>query len=244
MKAEEGDAAPFNDDPALRKLLGNYPTPEAVAQLAACKSKLAQEAFVRLWLTEGTPYLFQKCPAIYEDLRSWLAKSFGVCPKDITILGSARLGFSLSPPPKFGRPFGEKSDLDLALVSPTIFEEFRRQFSQWEKDYENGVEMPCNPTERSYWDENKDFGRRNFPRGFFDAKKLPNRDPYPIAKQVNNAMWALIEKLKVTPGAPVIRKEASVRVFRDWKSLVARVSYNLGRVLSKMTAPHAMEPSR
>ena len=58
---------------------------------------------------------------------------------------------------------------------------------------------------------------------------------YAVAQRVNNAMWALTEKLRVTPDAPVPRK-ASIRIYRDWKSLVERVRFNLRGVITEGTA--------
>lgn len=227
---------PFQSDPLLQGWEGHLPRPEEVAKL---DTRLAREKFVRLWLTEGTPYAFRNCPAIYEDLRGWLAYRLDACPKDITIIGSARLGFSLKPEQTFGRPFGERSDLDLALISTTIFEEFSKMFSIWVNDYETGLVKPRNETERGYWIGNREFGRNNLPLGFFDANKLPNLNRYRVVQRVNDTMWRLKEKLKVTPGAPVI-KNASVRIYRDWKSLVARSNYNLMRVLSNLAATSVM----
>jgi hypothetical protein len=184
-----------------------------------------REAFVRLWLTEGTPYVFRECAALYEDVRSWLARRLNVCPKDITLIGSARLGFSLSPA-KYGQPFRNDSDFDVALVSPTAFDGFREAFLKWEDDYQKRVVSPRHDTERAYWDANLDFLHENLPRGFLDARKLPTLDRYPISQQFNNAMWALVKKLEATPGAPVPSR-ASVRIYRDWRSLVRRVAFNL-----------------
>jgi len=230
---------PFHSDPLLQGWDGHLPTPEEVAKL---NKRLAIEKFVRLWLTEGTPYAFKNCPAIYEDIRGWLAYRLDACPKDITIVGSARLGFSLKPEPNFGRSFGERSDLDFALISVTIFEEFRKMFFLWVNDYEKEVVKPQNETEGGYWIENKEFGRRNLPLGFFDANKLPNLDRYRVVQRVNSTMWRLKKRIEVTPGAPVIRK-ASVRIYRDWKSLVTRVSYNLMLVLSKLAATSVVRPN-
>lgn len=222
---------PFHSDPLFQGWSRQLPRPEEVAKL----DKLwAIEKFVRLWLTEGTPYAFIRCPEIYEDLRRWLANRLNACPKDITVLGSARLGYSLKPEPNYGRPFGEKSDLDLALVSASTFEDFRKMFFNWEYDYDNGFVKPRNQKERGYWDENKIFGRMNLPRGFFDSNKLPNFDRYPVAQRVNHSLWCLKEKLKITPRAPEF-KNASVRIYRDWKSLVCIVSYNLKWALSKFS---------
>lgn len=188
--------------------------------------RAAREIVARLWLTEGLPCAFLPFPAVYEDLRGWLASRLNVHPKEVTLIGSARIGYSLAPPPEFGRPFHSGSDLDLSIVSGDLFQRVASAFSNFSADYRSGAVIPRTPHERQLWDENLAFGMRNIPRGFFDPNKIPNFHRYPIAQQVSQSMWALKKKLEVTPGAPQVRR-ASTRVYGDWQSFVERVSFNL-----------------
>ncbi len=233
ISPNQHQAKPFRAEPSLQGLPPQYPLPEQVARLSQCKTPWGREAFVRLWLAEGTPSVFQNCPGIYEDIRSWLGSRLGVCPKDITLVGSARLGFSLAPPPKYGLLFDSNSDFDLALVSSSAFSEFESGFAKWDSDYESGSIEPRNEKERGYWDSNREFFRRNSPKGFLDAEKLPTFTRYPISIKFNNAMWALRQKLRATPGAPVPRR-ASIHVYRDWQCFVRRAANNLRSVLGKL----------
>ncbi len=230
-----GRARPFKAESSLRRLPLPYPRHDEVALLTHSKSPWGREAFVRLWLTEGAPYAFRGCPDVYEDVRAWIGSQLDVYPKDITLVGSARLGFSLRPPPKYGEPFGGASDLDVALVSPALFEELHESFLRWRQDYQLGAVKPRNEKERGYWDDNLGRLDHYVGLGFLDAKKLPTFDRYPISKKMNNAMWALREKLRVTPGAPV-PSGASVRVYRSWEQLVCRVAFNLDDVLRRIAA--------
>ena len=230
-----GRTRPFRTEPILRTIPSYQLRPEDLIRALSGKTSWSGEAFIRLWLTEGPPEVFRECPDVWEDLRSWLANRLQICPKDITIVGSARLGFSLSPPPKYGSKFGKDSDLDLALIDTATFEQFRQGFFLWVEEYANGSVSPRNETERKHWEANRDGGRGNFARGFFDANKLPNFPHYAIARHVNNAMWALTEKLRVTPSAPVPRK-VSARIYKDWQSLVERVRFNLRNLLRQRTA--------
>jgi hypothetical protein len=159
-------------------------------------------------------------------MRGWLASRLGVHPKEVTLIGSARIGYSLAPPPEFGRPFGDRSDLDLSIVSGDLFQRVTSTFSNFSADYSSGVVAPRNLYERHLWDENLTFAERNIPRGFFDPNKIPNFPRYPIAQQVSQAMWELVKKLEVTPGSPQVSR-ASARVYRDWQSFIERVSFNL-----------------
>lgn len=227
-------AKPFQAEGPLLSLAVPHPDSASFREAVGDASRRSREILVRLWLTEGAPFAFRTCPAIYEDIRSWLGHRLGVCPKDVTLLGSARIGFSLAPR-HYGRPFDGDSDLDFSVVSARLFQDVSATFAQWEADYRNGAVSPRNATERRYWDANLAFGHDNLPLGFFDFSKLPARDRYPIVQLVLQAMWVLIEKLKVTPGVSTPRK-ASLRVYESWRALVARVSLNLYSALGRRAA--------
>ena len=217
---------PLRVEAPLLKLCTQHPDSAAFREAVGLVSAPSRDTLVRLWLTEGIPFAFHECPAVYEATRTWLGSRLRLCPKEITLLGSARIGFSLSPPPKYGQAFGPQSDLDLSVVSEPLFQELSRTFTQWQTDYRGGTVQPRHPKEREFWNQNVSFGRNNLPRGFLDANKIPTLDRYPIAQELNQAMWELTRKLEATPGAPKPRK-ASVRVYRSWRALVARVSFNL-----------------
>ena len=178
-----------------------------------------------LWLTEGCPQAFKQHPAIWEEVRTWLASQLRICSKEITVVGSARFGFSLAPK-TWGWPFTEKSDLDLAVVSSTLFSTVTETFHEWMNDYRLGNVSPRNDNERRFWEGNRAFGSKSIPHGFYDSDKLPTLHRYPVAKEIGNAMWLLKAKLDCTPESPKI-KRASVRIYRDWMSLIARTSLNL-----------------
>ncbi len=158
-------------------------------------------------------------------MRAWLGVQLSLCPKEITLLGSARLGFSLARP-KFGRPFDVESDLDLSAVSEQLFQRLAESFDAWKRDYSEGLVHPRHNRERAFWDDNVLFGERNLPLGFIDPGKLPTFNRYPLVQNIQQTMWALTKKLEVTPEAPSPQK-ASLRVFRTWRALVNRVSLNL-----------------
>lgn len=217
---------PLQVEAPLLKLCTQHPDPAAFREAVESISAHSRESLIRLWLTEGIPFAFRECPAIYETSRAWLGSRLRICPKEITLLGSARLGFSLAPPPEYGRAFDVRSDLDLSVISESLFQELSKTFIQWHTDYQNGIVQPRHSKEREFWDQNISFGFQNLRRGFLNANKVPTRDRYPVAGNLNQAMWELIRKLESTPGAPKARK-ASVRIYRSWRELVAQVSFNL-----------------
>ena len=74
--------------------------------------------------------LFGECCMLsqdkYFDLRSEVADHFRLHPNEVLVVGSAKLGFSVVPGKKY-RLFGDESDIDVALVSSTLFDELWKQ---------------------------------------------------------------------------------------------------------------------
>jgi hypothetical protein len=69
-------------------------------------------------------YFKQKEPGkylqTYDSFKHYVANSLGINFNNISIVGSAKTGISLSPEKDF-KLFDSKSDFDLVLVSPTLF---------------------------------------------------------------------------------------------------------------------------
>lgn len=217
---------PFSIPDPLRGFTDPYPDPSLVLDVAGRGGNQARIALSRLWLSEGIPYAFRECPAVYESVRSWMSAMLDVPAKGIGVAGSARLGASLNPR-KLGRPFtDDTSDLDLFIVSKSLFEQLRVEFCQWSLAFESGDIAAGNPTEEGYWRDNNRRGPGLIDCGFLDQIMIPNREQYPVTRNISNSMWLLVEKLNLTPSAPRPTK-ASVRCYRSWSSFVDRISLNL-----------------
>src|SRR6266567_7756001 len=63
----------------------------------------------------GIPYVFAQQPATMERLKKHLNDHLGIARDDIVVIGSAQIGFSLSPD-NFPRAFTNDSDIDVLLV--------------------------------------------------------------------------------------------------------------------------------
>ena len=72
-------------------------------------------------LFAGLPFSFSKTPELYDQILYELSQGLQVEKQDICIVGSARIGFSLSPP-RFGTPFDQFSDVDVVVVSADLFD--------------------------------------------------------------------------------------------------------------------------
>ena len=119
---------PYNDlRPARFHLLRNRCT------VAPKVMHLTKDEFVELlntrsvdWIVDnhvfGGPnfYSFRK-PQVYRQMMSAISIGLQVPPTDIHVIGSARIGFSLSPN-KFGERFNQYSDIDICVVSNSLFD--------------------------------------------------------------------------------------------------------------------------
>ena len=140
---------PFNVSATLDPLTEVYPSADVLLAAARAGDRDVRYAICRLWLSEGIPFAFKARPAVYEALRIWLARRLDVQAKEVTIVGSGRQGYSLSPDQNAGRPFGQQSDLDMTTISVRLFERLRDAFGRWEKDYKQGIVQPRHERERA-----------------------------------------------------------------------------------------------
>ncbi len=97
---------------------GKAPTPDEFKSLVLAVD--SHNVLAKVFLLEGSPYVFASSPMKYVIFREQVAERFSVGSQDVCIVGSAKLGFSPSPV-KFGRPFKEESDVDVVVISEQIF---------------------------------------------------------------------------------------------------------------------------
>lgn len=231
---------PFEVHKCLQPISHSYPTADEIASASEAGGANARFALARLWLSEGIPFAFKERPAVYEEMRFWLATQISVDPKEISVIGSARIGQSLSPNTR-GRPFGEQSDLDLLAVSSSLFDAIVSDFNKWAYDYEMGATIPHNERERKFWDDHIKRGPVLITRGFLDADMVPRREPYLISRKIGQAMYLLVQKLKITPSSPHVR-HASLRVFKSWGAFVQQAERSMLALREKRAASIA-EPA-
>ena len=223
----------FSIPRSISSLRTRYPRPSELLQIVSRGETGVARIFAQMWLSEGIPAAFVHCPAVYDVARTWLAKRLSchlkkessIHPKDIGVVGSARLGRSLAPA-KVDRCFGDHSDLDLFVVSGPLFEALRDEFVHWKEDFDNERVLPKNDKERGYWRENFDRGAGWIDEGFVDSNKVPTLGHYPIACGVGDAMYHLKVKLDGTPQAPNVQK-ATVRCYANWQCAIDRMRKNL-----------------
>jgi|ERR1039458_6837853 hypothetical protein len=213
---------PFQIRDSFTDLVEHYPSADRLRQALVRMNPMDRSWFLRLWLTEGIPFVFRGKPAVYEAIRDWLATQLHVGPKEITLIGSGRIGYSLAPD-GYGQPFSPESDLDFTVISSDLFVRLCDAFKTWKGDVESGRIRPCNPKEDLYWSDNLGRLPSNINRGFLDARKIPYK-----YHELGKLMWELEERLAKTVESLKIR-DASVRVYRTWENFEAQATMNLER---------------
>lgn len=96
-----------------------YPSKEAFAEML--KTLRHGDIVTKYLLAGETPFAFRDKRKGYDFLIGTIAKSLTLNVDAVTLVGSARIGFSLSPF-KFGAPFSNRSDLDFAIVNAALFD--------------------------------------------------------------------------------------------------------------------------
>lgn len=105
----------------LLKLLAGKDPPNADQFKALVMRLDSHNILAKVFLLEGTPFVFKNSPMKYVIFREQVADQFGIGSQDVCIVGSAKLGFSPSPH-QYGKPFEETSDVDVVLISEPLFD--------------------------------------------------------------------------------------------------------------------------
>ena len=219
----------FRVGPRLAKLTGAYPPAEDVLSAAAVGAR-EKAVLARLWISEGIPYAFRKCPGLYEEVRNWLAVGLALDAKQVSVVGSGRLGYSLAPK-RWGEPYKpEKSDLDFFAVSEELFEGLCKDFERWRSDYVRGAVQPESDLERRHWESNREDTPINIGKGFIDSWRVPNRSAYRGFLNTNRRLDGLRARVQEAAVGPKLLKTLTLRCYKDWPAFERQLVVNLKAV--------------
>ncbi|EKS6735584.1 hypothetical protein OR233_004058 [Enterobacter asburiae] len=87
--------------------------------------------FCRKNILHGTPHVFASRDGEFYEFRKKISDHFGIPFYEIYITGSAKLGFS----PHKKKEFDYDSDIDVALVSPVLFEKIMSDISEFQLQF-------------------------------------------------------------------------------------------------------------
>ncbi|WP_018952515.1 hypothetical protein [Thioalkalivibrio sulfidiphilus] len=171
------------------------------------------------WVIDRTPHIFGNDQKGYVDWKSQLASKIEVDGRAITIIGSACVGFSLSPLKNL-RDFDDSSDIDIAIISAYHFDVAWRCV----RSFGPKVHSLSNKQRASLEDHKK----RLIYWGTFDTKHLLPKLPF------GKKWFEAFEKM--TTIAPTQDRDINARVYRDFESLSAYHTNNIKKLREIATA--------
>ena len=120
---------------------------------------------VQKYITYGGCYLLGQ--DAYFELKAEVSAQFAVHPSEVLVVGSGKLGFSIVEGKRY-RPFGDNSDIDIAIIAPQLFDGiWTNVFDYWH--------------EVSSWRREQEFRNYLF-RGWIRPDKLPPEGGLDFAK--------------------------------------------------------------
>ena len=106
--------------------------PTIESRIAVFKDDLAELSdvtMVQKHISFGECYILNS--EQYFELKQAISQEFSTHSSQILLVGSAKLGFSIAPQKKY-QPFGDDSDLDVAIISAELFDQlWAEAFEFW-----------------------------------------------------------------------------------------------------------------
>ena len=132
----------------------------------------------------------------YQELKKNVSSNFNVSEDQVLVVGSAKLGFSLSPK-KLYRKFNDSSDIDVVIVSSELFD------NVWKSVYHL-------VQEKVYWETFASFKEYHFD-GWIRPDLLPPSSQFKLAKD----WWEYFRKL--TSSGLFGNYKISGALYKDWE---------------------------
>lgn len=169
------------------------------------------EEIVKDHLFSGEAHVFRQRPADFQLLRNHLASRLAITPDNITVIGSAKTGFSLSPH-NFPRAFADNSDIDVLVVDERLFDAVWHCLLAWNYPRRHtlgGSDWAWLKRRREelYW------GWFVPDRIRFDGLSLPHF--LKPLRNISTAWFNAFRGLGLLP--PFAGRDVSGRLYRSWK---------------------------
>lgn len=146
--------------------------------------------------------VFGDCAAMsqqdYFQLRQAVSAKFDLHPNNVLVVGSGKLGFSIAPNKRY-KLFGDRSDLDVVIVSDTLFD------SVWRDLYRYSSTV-------GYWEREDEFRKFLF-RGWIRPDKLPPDQHFEFSK----LWWEFFNDLSASREYSASRVVGAI--YRSWDFL-------------------------
>lgn len=200
-----------------------------IEEIKADLKSMDERQFYLRYIVRSDNWYFENvlnCPKaelarVSDDFRMTISETLGISFNSIMLVGSGKIGYSLSPTEKLFLPFcvdggaRDISDLDVAIISSDLFHKFWWLFR---KSYSSKY---------SYW--YKKFIYNAIYRGYINEKWIDIVDGC-------RREWAEISaasKRKLTDKL-FIRHEATYRIYRSWEDFEEYNLKNIAKIKKNM----------
>jgi hypothetical protein len=168
-----------------------------LTEIESILNKKSVSKFVNEYILSNQPVCFKDNEEFIWEIKDLLSNQFKIHKKDIEIVGSGKLGISLSDE-RFGKEFSIKSDVDIALVSPELFNIAWNELLTLDFLYFKLSDRERQELKDSY---------QTIHRGFISPERLPKT----IFKE---QWWKVFEDLSNKPKYEY--RKIRGRLFRNW----------------------------
>jgi hypothetical protein len=190
--------------------------------------------FANLWMLEGVPAAFANAPADYELVRDAIASRLAIAPHSVSLVGSARFGYSYASDkwPKQFTPGKGKSDYDFFVCDQKLFAECAKDV----QGYVGRMRVllnSSNPRDAALAAREIAERERQLRGALFDQNAMRAHDSNPAFKLLYDVARSVTEQyVEQLRGSGV-----KLRVYRDWDAAVdqniTNLQYNLERIAKK-----------
>ena len=161
-----------------------------------------EREIVRKHITFGESRILQ--PNSYLELKSVVADHFKIHPNEVLIVGSAKLGFSISEDLPKGkvryRTFSDSSDIDVAIISPKLFDDIWKLLFDFVEN-------------KNFWSKQKEFTNYHF-QGWMRPDMLPITPRFDFTQTM---WWDFFNNLTSTQKFGPYKIRGGL--YRDWHFL-------------------------
>jgi hypothetical protein len=167
--------------------------------------------FVNEYILSNQPVCFRENEELVWEIKDLLSNQFNIHKKDIEIVGSGKLGISLSDE-RFGKEFNKKSDIDIALVSSELFNLAWNELLTLDFSY-------YKLSERKRQDLNDSY--QTIHRGFISPERLPR-------SKFKEHWWKVFNEL--SNKQKYEHRKIRGRLFRNWSFVEKYYSIQIRKI--------------
>jgi hypothetical protein len=198
-------------------------------ELLKAADSISVPRLVQTHILDGVPAVLSIDRDSYQSIRASFASTVGASADDITIVGSAKLGYSLTPE-TFGSPFTSQSDIDIVVVNPQIYDRLWWLLSSWSFPWRPG----------GWPNEKRNWARDRLERAFhgwiepelFFYWELGRRVTPPALRDVRVEWFNALKQL--SQNAPLAGHDCQARIYRSWPHAARYHEWSLNQVLSQV----------